>query len=309
MTIPCTRGLVAAPFTPFHPDGSLHLGPIHSYARHLERSGVVGAFVCGTTGEGASLTAAERRAVAERWTAVAPAGLRVIVHVGHTSLEESRALAAHAQAIGAHSIAALAPFFFRPAGVAGLVDWCAAIATAAPELPFYYYHMPSMTGFEVRVADFLAAAAPRIPSLAGVKFTFEDLDDYERCLHFGGGRYDILFGRDELLHSALKLGASGAVGSTYNFAAPLYLRLMAAHDTGDEASAVGLQRTAVSMIQACVNAGGHPIANFKSLMRRFDVDCGACRPPLDNPSAAEAEGLWKRLGALGCLPAPAVARV
>jgi N-acetylneuraminate lyase len=308
MTIPTTRGLVAAPFTPFNPDGSLHLEAIAPYARHLREVGVVGAFICGTTGEGASLTTAERRLVAERWVAVAPAGLRVLVHVGHTSLEESRALAAHAQAIGADSIAALAPFFFRPDGVAGLVDWCAAIAAAAPALPFYYYHMPSMTGFNVQVADFLAAAAPRIPNLAGVKFTFEDLADFERCLRFGGGRYDILFGRDELLHSALKLGAHGAVGSTYNFAAPLYGRLMVAHEAGDEARAAVLQRTAVDMIQACVSAGGHPIANFKSLMRRLDVDCGACRPPLTNPTEAQAAALWTRLEALGCLSGVGAAR-
>ena len=91
MTIPTTRGLVAAPFTPFNPDGSLHLEAIAPYARHLREVGVVGAFICGTTGEGASLTTAERRLVAERWVAVAPAGLRVLVHVGHTSLDESRA--------------------------------------------------------------------------------------------------------------------------------------------------------------------------------------------------------------------------
>jgi hypothetical protein len=73
MILPKTRGLVAAPFTPFQPDGSLHLEAIAPYARHLREVGVVGAFICGTTGEGASLTAAERRLVAERWVAVAPA--------------------------------------------------------------------------------------------------------------------------------------------------------------------------------------------------------------------------------------------
>lgn len=307
MTIPRTRGLIAAPFTPFHADGSLRLDAIATYARHLREFGVVGAFICGTTGEGASLTSAERRQVAERWVAVAPPGLRVIVHVGHTSLEESRALAAHAQAIGAESIAALAPFFFRPDGVAGLVDWCAAIAAAAPALPFYYYHMPSMTGFNVAVADFLAAAAPRIPNLAGVKFTFEDLDDFARCVAFDGGRFDVLFGRDELLHSALKLGARGAVGSTYNFAAPLYLRLIAAHAAGDEAGATALQQTAVDMIQACVKAGGHPIANFKSLMARLGSDCGPTRPPLTNPTDAQRAALLQRLDALGCLTRAAVA--
>jgi N-acetylneuraminate lyase len=301
MTIHKTNGLVAAPFTPLRSDGALNLEAIPAYALHLQRLGVVGAFICGTTGEGASLTLAERRAVAEKWRQAAPPGLRVIVHVGHTCLDDARELAAHAQAIGADSIAALAPYFFKPDGVAGLVEWCARIAAAAPQLPFYYYHMPSMTGCNVLVADFLAAAAPRIPNLAGIKFTFEDLEDFGRCLRFADGRYDMLFGRDELLHSALKLGARGAVGSTYNWAAPLYRQVIAAHDRGDEATAVALQAKAVEMIKILVNGGGHPIANFKRLMRRLNVECGPTRLPLTDPTAEQAAAMLARLEPLACL--------
>ncbi len=301
MNIRKTNGLIAAPFTPLLADGSLNLDAIPGYAGHLQRIGVVGAFICGTTGEGASLTLDERRRIAERWMAATPAGLRVIVHVGHTCLDDARELAAHAQAIGADSIAALAPYFFKPDGVAGLVEWCAQVAAAAPKLPFYYYHMPSMTGCHVAVADFLAAAGPRIPSLAGIKYTFEDLEDFAQCLRYDGGRYDVLFGRDELLHSALKLGARGAVGSTYNFAAPLYQRLIAAYARGDDATALALQARAVEMIQICVNGGGHPIAAFKSLMRRLGVDCGRTRLPLTDPTGEQAAALLARLEGLDCL--------
>lgn len=300
-----THGLVAAPFTPLRADGAVNLEAIGSYARHLRRLGVVGAFICGTTGEGASLTVDERRRVADRWIAEAPADLRVIVHVGHTSLEDSRTLAAHAQAIGADSVSCLAPYFFKPAGVSGLVDWCAAVAAAAPRLPFYYYHMPAMTGLHLPVVEFLAAAATRIPNLAGVKYTFEDLDDFERCLRFDGGRYDVLFGRDELLHSALKRGASGAVGSTYNFAAPLYRELIEAFERGEEVRAAALQARAVEMIQAAVHAGGHPIAAFKTLMDAVGCPCGPCRLPLANPTAGEAAQLCSSLEPLGCLASPA----
>ncbi len=301
MTIQKTNGLVAAPFTPMRADGALNLEAIPAFAQHLQRLGVVGAFICGTTGEGASLTLAERRSVAEQWRKVAPPGLRVIVHVGHTCLDDARELAAHAQAIGVDSIACLAPYFFKPDGVAGLVEWCARIAAAAPQLPFYYYHMPSMTGCNVPVADFLAAAAARIPNLAGIKFTFEDLEDFGRSLRFADGRYDVLFGRDELLHSALKLGARGAVGSTYNWAAPLYRQVIAAYDRGDEATAVALQAKAVEMIKILVSGGGHPIANFKRLMRRLSVDCGPTRLPLTDPTVAQATAMLARLEGLDCL--------
>src|SRR5258706_199283 len=100
-------GLIAAPYTAFHADGSLNLPMIEKQAASLIANGVTGAFVCGTTGEGVSLTNTERMAVAERWQQVAGAQLRVIVHVGHTSVADARSLAAHAKKIGAQGVGCL----------------------------------------------------------------------------------------------------------------------------------------------------------------------------------------------------------
>lgn len=308
MTIKKTDGLIAAPFTPIRPDGSVHLDPIPGYAAWLAKNGVAGAFVCGTTGESASLTCDERRQLARAWTKSAPADLRIIVHVGHTCLDNCCALAAHAQTVGASAIACFAPYFFRPRNVHELADWCAFVAAAAPELPFYYYHMPSMTGVSLPMADFLPLAAKRIPTFAGIKYTFEDLDDYARCLRFADGRYDVLFGRDELLLSALRLGARGAVGSTYNFAAPLYHEIIAAHRRGDAATAEGRQARAVAMIDTCISAGGHPIAAFKSLMAPLGVDCGPARPPLVNPTREQTAALLHKLRTAECLSGHAASR-
>ncbi len=294
-----TEGLIAAPFTPMRADGALNLDAVNAYARWLHHNGVVGAFICGTTGEGMSLTLDERRQVAGRWVSAAPAGLRVIVHVGHNSLGDCRALAAHAASIGADSIACMAPFFFKPAGVAGLVDWCEQVASAASGLPFYFYHIPSMTGVSVKMSDFLGAAVRQIPNLAGIKFTFEDLEDYKRCLQFEDRRFDVLFGRDELLLSALDLGARGAVGSTYNFAAPLYRALIEAYDRGDQQKAAGLQALAVRMINTLVQCGAHPVAAFKWFMGRVGVDCGPSRLPLYDPTAEQISALEARLEATG----------
>ncbi|MCH7602821.1 MAG: MFS transporter [Planctomycetes bacterium] len=55
-------------------------------AAHLANNGCRGAFVCGTTGESTSFTVDERRAVADRWAAVAQDSLAVIVNVGHACL-------------------------------------------------------------------------------------------------------------------------------------------------------------------------------------------------------------------------------
>jgi len=291
------RGLVAAPFTPFKPDRSLNLDAIGPYARLLRDNGVAAAFVCGTTGEGLSLTLEERFRVAERWLEVAT--LPIIVHVGDNCLANAREFAAHAARIGAAAISTIAPCFFKPRAAAELVDWCEAIASAAPELPFYFYHLPSLTGVNLLVADFLAQAAPRIPSLAGVKFTFEDLDDFSACRAIDGGRFEILFGRDELLLEGLGRGAQGAVGSTYNYAAPLYLRLIAAHRAGAESEARELQKTAVRMIEICNRTGVTHLAATKALMALVGIECGPVRLPLAQPSAAQLARLRAELEAIG----------
>ena len=293
------RSLVAAPFTPFHADRSLNLDVIPAYARYLRDNGVGAAFVCGTTGEGLSLTLEERLRIAERWVACADDRLRVIVHVGHTCLADARTLTAHAAKIGASAVSALTPCFFKPRNNAEVVNWCEAVASAAPALPFYYYNIPSMTGIDYPVVDFLAQAQDRIPSLAGVKYTHENLPDYKACVAFAQGRYDILFGRDELLLEGTDAGALGAVGSTYNYAAPLYLRLLAARTAGLATEARALQDAAIKMIAICNGIGVTHLAASKALMAMLGVDCGPARLPLAQPDATQLATLRTRLNEIG----------
>lgn len=289
------RGLVAAPFTPFHPDLSLNLHVIPAYARLLRDNGVTAAFVCGTTGEGLSLTQAERMQVAAAWAKVADEKLRVIVHVGHNVLADAQELTRHAASIGAAAVGAFAPCFFKPRDHEELVDWCERLAGAASSVPFYYYNIPSMTGVNLKVAPFLALGAARIPSLAGVKYTHEDMEDFQACVNFEGGRYDILFGRDELLLEGWQRQALGAVGSTYNYAAPLYLQLLTHLQAGRPTAARALQDKAIKMIAICNGVGVTHLAASKSLMALLGVDCGPTRPPIRTISAAQKTELKRRL--------------
>jgi N-acetylneuraminate lyase len=289
------RGLVAAPFTPFHPDHSINLDVIPVYARLLRDNGVSAAFVCGTTGEGLSLTQQERLRVAEAWMEVADEKLRVIVHVGHNCLSDAQELIRHAAEIGAAAAGAFAPCFFKPRDNDELVNWCAGLASAAPDLPFYYYNIPSMTGVNFKVAPFLEQAAVRIPSLAGVKYTHEDMEDYQECVNFENGRYDILFGRDELLLEGWQRQALGAVGSTYNYSAPLYLQLLQHLQAGRATEARALQDKAIKMIAICNNVGVTHLAASKSIMALLGVDCGPTRLPVRTIDATQRAELKRQL--------------
>lgn len=289
------EGLIAAPFTALHEDGRVNLETIAKQAAHLVQTGVAGAFVCGTTGEGASLTIAERQQIAERWVA-AKSGLRIIVHTGHNCLADSQALAAHAREIGAYATAAMAPSFFKPRGAPELVDWCQQLAAATPDLPFYYYHIPSMTGVNVSIAQFLSLAQDRIPNLAGVKFTYENLMDFSQSLALSNGRFDLLFGRDEMLLCGLALGACGAVGSTYNYSAAIYRKLMAAFAAGDLNAARRYQAQANAAIDLLIKYGGLPAG--KAVMKMIGIDCGPVRLPLKPLTSEQYETYRAELQAI-----------
>lgn len=291
-------GLIAATFTPFHADGSLNLAGIEAQAQWLQLVGIRTVFINGTTGEGPSLSVEERKNVARQWCAIArEVDLDVLVHVGSESLQDCRELARHAQQIGASAISCFAPSYYKPYSVAELVAFCRRVAEAAPDLPFYYYHIPVRTGVTIAVSDLLREAAAQVPSLAGAKFSHPDLMDLLRCLRWDQGRFDILFGLDEMLLPAAALGVRGAVGTNYNYASGLYLRLLQAVAEGDLDRACELQHQANELIACLSRFGFLPAA--KRVMAILGVDCGPVRPPLANLTAEQEKMLREHLERLG----------
>ncbi|MBI2803819.1 MAG: dihydrodipicolinate synthase family protein [Planctomycetes bacterium] len=292
-------GLVAAPHTPLNPDGSLNPATIPAQARLLQESGVRGAFICGTTGESLSLTVSERVAVTEAWCDAVAGKMPIVVHVGSNSLMEARVLASHAAQCGADAIAAMAPSFFK-SSLDELIAYCAAVAEAAPQTPLYYYDIPTMTNVPIPTAQFLEQAGKSIPTLHGVKFTNNDLVTLQECLALES--FDIVFGYDELLLAGLAMGVRGAVGSTYNFAAPLYQRLFAAFDRGDLPTARQAQLQSVRMIRILQEFGFARAS--KAMMGLIGVDCGPVRLPLRPMTEPEIQELARRLTGMDGLSKP-----
>jgi N-acetylneuraminate lyase len=292
------RGLVAATHTPFHADGQLKLPAVEKQAEHLLRNGVNTVFIGGSTGESHSLTVEERLALARRWSEVARGSkLRLIIHVGTNCLADAHALAAQAQELKAVAISALAPSYFKPNSLHILVACCGEIAGAAPALPFYFYDIPAMTGVRFSMPEFLDVAPDRIPTFAGIKFSNADLMAYQRCLHAHDGRFDILWGVDEYLLAALAVGAVGGVGSSYNFAAPLYHRMIAAFSQGDLVAARTEQYRSVQLIELLAKFGY--MAAAKATMGFLGIDVGPARLPNANLTSEQRKLLQASLDNIG----------
>jgi N-acetylneuraminate lyase len=291
-------GLVAATHTPFHADGSLNLAAVERQAAHLLAAGVQAVFIGGSTGESHSLSLDERRRLAQRWLEVCRGTpVRVIVHVGSNCLTDAAALAADAERRGATAVAALAPSYFKPATLDLLVECCRSIAAAAPQTPFYYYDIPILTGVAFSMPEFLERMAGRVTNFAGIKFTSSDLMAYQQCLGAAGGRFDIPWGIDEYLLAALAVGARGGVGSSYNFAAPLYQRILQHFAAGDLPQARAEQLRSVRLIRLLASYGYMGAA--KAVMGMLGVDVGPARLPHANPTPEQAARLHVELQELG----------
>jgi N-acetylneuraminate lyase len=289
------QGLIAAPHTPFGKDGELNLKLIPRQAALLIKNGVTGAYICGSTGEGISCSVAERKAVAAAWVKHAKGKLFLIVHVGALSLRDAQELAAHAQEIGADATSVVPANFFKPGSVDVLVDYLNAIAAKAPKLPFYYYHT-TMSGVSLPMVKFLEAADGKIPNLAGIKFNHPDLYEFQNCLRACGGKYDITWGIDEFYAGAIALGATSAIGSTYNYAAPLYHTIRAAVQKGDLKTAQAEMVKVCKIVDILVQYGG--IATGKAMMAIHGIDAGDVRLPLKALSAEQKKDIVTRTKAI-----------
>ncbi len=289
-------GLIAAPHTPFDNNGEVNLPVIDQIANHLIAQGVKGVYICGTTGEGLNCSVSERKAVAERWVAAGKGKLSITIHTGALSIVDTLELTKHAETLDIFATSVIAPCFFKPSCVDELVDFCAAAAAAAPSKGFYYYHS-GMSGVMFDMEEFLIKADKVIPNLSGIKFNHGDLYEYQRCKRVCDGKFDIPFGVDEFLPGGLAVGAIGAVGSTYNYAAPLYLEIIEAFNNGDQETVTALMDKVIGLIRPLVQYGG--VAAGKAAMLLHGIDVGDPRLPICALSAEDKESVVAKMKAAG----------
>ena len=292
------KGLINAPFTPFHENGEVNYERIEIYAGMLVKNGLTGVFINGSSGEGYLLTEEERMSLAEKWMAACPPGFKVIVHVGSTCVKMSRQLAEHAQSIGAWGIGAMASPFPKAGRVEELVQYCEEIASGAPLLPFYFYHIPVLSGVYLPMLPFLQSVDGRIPNFAGIKYTYESLLEYNQCRRYQNNKFDMLHGQDETILPALAMGgAQGGICGTSNYNGRVLTGIIEAWDRGDLESARELQNFAQDVIDIIGRYRGNIVAG-KRIMKLIGLDLGPNRIPFRSIAPDEEIAMKSELDAI-----------
>lgn len=277
-------GIIAAVFSPFSESGELDVSVLPAFYKYLNSTGVEWVFVGGTTGESLSLTQQERKDLLKAWLDLSS---NVIAHVGADCVLDARDLAKHAESLGASAVAAMPPVFFSPANAHALALTISSICAAAPTLPCYYYHIPSMSHYTQPMFDFVKEIEPMAPNFAGIKYTGlynnPGYMDVMRILNYKHGKYEVFSGREEMMLEGLAIGLKGHVGSQFNFAGDLYNSIrngFAAH--GIVPSSAGylrsLQMDAIDLISAW-QAAPPGVNGAKYFMNLAGIKVGDARLP------------------------------
>ncbi|KAL1140189.1 hypothetical protein AAG570_000121 [Ranatra chinensis] len=161
------------------------------------------------------MTVDERKSVLECWVNSAHR-LTIMAQIGGDCLTNVCSMARHAGALDAGAILCLPDLFFRPTTVRQLVDYLQVVSQSAPRTPLFYYHIPSFTGVNLDMEEFLKLGRKEISTLAGIKYTHTDLEHAVRCLNVDSESCNVFLGADQILAGACIYGFDSAIATTLN---------------------------------------------------------------------------------------------
>lgn len=271
-------GLYVPLVTPFDASGAVDLAALESLAYEVLDEGAAGLVALGTTGEPASLTAAEQRDVVDLIARVCrERSARLLAGAG--TAEAVRALRGRPEVTAALS---LVPPFLRP-GEAGVVAHFAALAAVSP-VPLVVYHVPYRTGQHLSAGAIRRLAG--IDGVAGVKYAVGGIDaDTIELLADPPDGFAVLGGDDAFISPLLALGAHGGILASAHVATARFAELVDAWHAGDAARARTLGHRLAAMSSAMF-AEPNPTVIKAVLHAQGRIPAATVRPPL-LPAAPE----------------------
>lgn len=289
------RGTGTALVTPFRPDGSLDRD---AFIRHVEvqiAGGVEFLVPCGTTGESATMTPEEQRAVVALTVEAARGRVAVMAGAGGNKTDDVVARARAAQEAGADAILSVSPYYNKPPP-AGLYAHYREIARAV-DVPVFVYNVPGRTGSNVAPETLLRLA--EIDNIAGVKEASGDLDQIMTILAGRSADFLVLSGDDALTLPILAAGGDGVISVVANEAPDLMSELVRAALAGEIARARALHYRLLPLMRAnFIESNPVPVKTALEMMGRMPAHFRLPLAPLDESHIVPLQAALKRVGLL-----------
>ncbi|MFD7033470.1 dihydrodipicolinate synthase family protein [Streptomyces sp. NPDC059917] len=286
-------GLHVPLVTPFDASGAVALDALESLAHEVLSAGATGLSPLGTTGEAASLDAAERDAVTEVCARVCrERGAFLSVGAGGSSTRASEVALAGLRRwpeVGAAVVPV--PSFVRPSA-AGVLAHFERLAEVAP-VPLIVYHIPYRTGQPLDAGALRALGA--LPGVAGVKYAAGGIDqDAVELLGDLPDGFTVLAGDDAFASPLLALGAGGAILASAHLATERFAALVRAWRSADVSGARALGH-ALARLSVAVFAEPNPVVLKGVLHAQGRIPTPDVRLPLLPAGAASVRETLRRL--------------
>jgi 4-hydroxy-tetrahydrodipicolinate synthase len=280
--------------TPFAADGSLNIDSARRLAHHLVDTGSDGIVVCGTTGEGPTVTDREKLDLFEAVVTEVGASATVIANTGTYDTHHSVALTRSALATGVDGFLVVTPYYSKPPRP-GIVAHFQAIAEAADGRPVIVYNIPQRV--VVNLEPDVLAELGEIPNVVAVKQATADLDQARRVVEDTG--LVLYAGNDDLVMPFLELGGAGGICVASHVAGRQYRHMIDLAQQGDVAGARAIDESLRDLLAAlAVTTNPIPV---KAALNLLGHDVGGLRLPLVQADAAQTQAVAEALEASGIL--------
>lgn len=294
-------GVFAAAVTPLNADYSLDADAFPGLLRFLAQRGCHGAVILGTTGEGPSLSVAERLALYDAAVHVRDEhpDFLLIAGTGTPSLDETVRLTKDAFDSGLDGVLVLPPFYFRKASEEGLALWFGEVLRRAvpADGAVLAYHIPAVSGVGLSL-ELLARLRESFPDqFAGLKNSATEPEHTQALADRFGKRITIFAGDDSLFSTALAGGAAGCITALANLYSPLLRQVWDAYQGGDSDTQAEAQAAMTTLRRQSGRYAPAPVLIKALLARRHGFPRWAVRPPLLPLSAEMEEAAAAEMGA------------
>lgn len=254
------HGIIPPICTPLTAEGDVDIASVHSLVEYQIASGVHGIFALGSTGELASLTADQRRALLTAAVAAAARRVPVLAGVFDTSTRRCIENGYMARAAGADALVLAAPYYFR-SSQRELLDHFRAVQSAVG-LPLLAYDVPGAVNVKLEPATVTALAEEG--TIIGLKDSSGGFEGFREVLmRTRSLPFRAFTGSELIVDSCIHMGAHGSVPGLANVFPAEYVRLYTLCVAGDWAAAAQLQERLLACFRELI-AQGDPAYSFSA---------------------------------------------
>lgn len=273
------HGLFTAIHSTFTADGSLDLKQMPALIDFQRQNGADGLVVCGTNGEGTSLSVNEHKALLE--TVLANKGkMKVIAGTGSASTVDALELTRHAVEAGADGALILPPFYFKQPPTAGVAAYYRPIIEQC-DIPIILYHIPQFSA--VGISEELLSLLSDCPNLSGIKDSTSEWSSLQNHINRYPD-YQIFIGSDLQCARGLSHGAAGGISGSANCFPDVIREVWKAHESGDNEGMFKAQERldqfldilhrypAISVSKSILSHRGFPRMHVRAPLRNLSME-------------------------------------